>query len=156
MTSRLPDTCPHCGCEIEPPKKMRSRQQLNRVHALCEAAYQHWPQWAEFRPKSKEHLRYFLEVECGHFTVEQTITITDETTPDTIAWYVSALMKSSRDHTMFVEIDGQCIIVKRVGSIALGKLGHTAACALFADMDDVLHKYGLNAEQLLREAKSAA
>jgi hypothetical protein len=153
--------CRECGCindvaEKPAPRRPRSHQQLKRLMAVCEAALHQWPSSAEFRPKNKDHLRYFLEVECGHFDVEKTIHVRDGATMEAIAGTMHAVMQSNKDYQQFITVDGSLIVVKRAKSISYDKLGHQEACKLFQDMDDVLHAYGLNADQLLQERGKAA
>lgn len=152
--------CPECGCLFEvaekpAPRRQRSYQQLKRVMAICREAFHQWPETADFRPKNEEHLRYFLECEAGHFTVTRTTRLHD-IDPDKIAPIVAGIVADSDDIKMFVEIDGALITTKKVKSVAYDALDHRDACKLFQDMEDVLHAYGLNADQLLLERGKAA
>lgn len=165
MSTKYPTACPHCqaspmacaecGCEVTPPKKQRSYPQLQRLHVLCEAAFAHWPSTGEFRPKNKEHLRYFLECEAGHFTVQRTMRL-EKADPEAIAPLLAAFMADTKDDQLFIELDGFLVTTKRVGSISYNKLSHADACKLFDEIEAVLHRYGLDANQLLRESKQAA
>lgn len=149
--------CPECGCVItEATKHARSIPQHRRFFALMKAAFMHWPATAEFRPKNAEHLRYFLECEAGHFTVVKTIRIESAVEPSKLAAVLTAVLRSSEDDKMFVDVDGALVTVRRANSINHSDLSHLAACALFQEVDDVLHVYGLSAEELLREARNAA
>lgn len=154
--SKIEQSCPECGALLPKPEKpSRSYAQLKRVHALCQEAYSHWPDQCEFRPKSKEHLRYWLEMQAGHFTVEKTIQLQD-LDPDKLEPVLTAVMRTSEDVKQFVEIDGHLLTVKRVGSIAYDALSHADACRLFNELDAVLHLYGMDGAKLLRETEKAA
>ena len=148
-------SCPHCGCELKSSGKARSYQQLKRVMALCRAAYMHWPEHDPFRPRSESHLRYFLEKEAGYFQVEKTIRL-DGIDSDKLFAILSAVLRTSEDIKQFIELDGTLLVVKRVGSIGYEGLGHSEACALFNEIDAVLHARGFSAEKLLSETEKAA
>ena len=58
------DSCPHCGCLLA---KARSRPDHNRLFALIDKAFMHWPEGRDFQPQNAEHLRAYLLVRAGHF-----------------------------------------------------------------------------------------
>lgn len=149
--------CPECGAVLDRPASKRSYQQLKRVHALCQAAYDHWPERLRqtFNPRSKEHLRSWLELQAGHFTVVRTIELRN-VDPDYIEVIMTAVLRSCEDDKLFVGIDGQLLVVKRVGSIAYASLSHADACRLFTELDAVLHTLDIDGQQLLKESERAA
>jgi len=149
--------CPHCGAEFEPPKKTaRSYPQLKRFHALMRAAYFHWPDDHEFKPRSKEHLRYWLEKEAGHFTVPKTVVCKNADEPERLAAVLTAVLRTCDDDTVFIEVEGLSVVVKKAISVSYATLAHLSACALFSQIDDVLKSIGLDPEQLLTEDARAA
>lgn len=152
--------CPECGYVLEDAKpvprgKPRSYPQLKRFFAIIAAAFEQWRHDHEFRPRNKDHLRYWLEVQAGHFTVDKTIKI-NNADPDVIFEVLSAVMSVNEDHKQFIDVDCDLITVKRVHSIAYEKLPHESACALFNEVDAVLAAEGFDPEQLLRERGKAA
>jgi len=152
-------TCPHCGCdtEEEPSKKHRSVPQNRRLHALCRALYNQWPHDSEvFRPKSTDHMRYWLisQVE-GYFDVLRTIRVS--TTDPMLAYNLLKLVLEESDaENIFIELDGNQIIRKRAHSIAFDEMDHYAATKLMTEIDHVVETHGFNAYQVLKEAGKAA
>lgn len=152
--------CPHCGAHFEPPKasgKPRSHPQLKRFHALMRAAFNHWPEaQTEFRPRNKEHLRYWLEKEAGHFEVVKTIICKQADDPKRLTAVLTAVLATASDDNLFVEVEGLSVVVKRAVSISYDALAHMSACALFGQIDDVLKSLGLDPDRLLKEEARAA
>ena len=150
------DACPECGAVLSKPEKpSRSYQQLKRVHALCQAAFMHWPEDHPFRPRNKDHLRYWLEMEAGHYQVVMQKSLRNAD-PEYIEDLLRGVLKSCEDNKLFIDIDGTLLTVKRVGSIAYDALSHADACRLFTELDAVLHLHGMDGATLLRETERAA
>lgn len=151
-------TCPDCGSvfDLAPRGKPRSGPQLRRFMSVCQAAFAHWPEKHAFRPSNWEHLRYFLEKEAGYFHVVKTIRC-ETVKAQHLAEVLKAVMSASDDYRMFIEVDDNAVVVKRVDSIAYRKLPHLSACALFNDVDEVIHKeLGVHPDKLLKEERAAA
>jgi hypothetical protein len=147
--------CPHCGGIIE---KSRSRNQHNRLFALATAAYHHWPSSHEFRPKSVDHLRYWLTVEAGRFDVEKTIRVRS-VEPDALLALLTAVMSTSKDEQQFVDLDGELITVRRAHSIkttGAEAMPQREFSILCGEVESVLEANGMDPQQLLRETQSAA
>lgn len=152
-------SCPHCGCDFEPPKasgKPRSHPQLKRFFAVLKQAYLHWPDSHDFRPRNREHLRYWLEKEAGHFEVVKTVVCKKADDPKRLAAVLTAVLATSTDDALFIEVEGLSVVVKRAISISYATLAHMPACALFGQIDDILKSIGLDPDALLREEARAA
>jgi hypothetical protein len=151
-----PKHCPACGVVLESAAKRRSTAQHNRFFAICEATFTHWREDHEFRPRNAEHLRYYLEMKAGHFTVTKTARITS-VDPDKLYALMMAFMKHSDDERLFLELDGNLLMQKKTLSIAYDKLGQAEFSKLKNAVCDVITiELGMDAEQLLRETESAA
>lgn len=150
--------CPHCGALFEPKAngKPRSTPQHRRFFGLCTAAFDQWPETHAFRPKNPEHLRAWLEVQAQHFQAVKTIRCNDGDVKRLTA-VLTAVLRTCEDDKVFVEADGQCVIVKRALSIAYDKLPHLQACRLFDDVADVIRvETGIEPDQLLSDRRRAA
>lgn len=151
-------TCPDCGSvfDLAPRGKPRSGPQLRRFMSVCQAAFAHWPHNHEFKPKDWQHLRYWLEMQAGYYHVVKTIRC-NSVHPQYLAPLLEAVIRTSDDDRQFIEIDGDTVVVKRTDSIAYRKLPHHSACALFSDVDEVIHKeLGVHPDKLLKEERQAA
>jgi hypothetical protein len=123
---------------------------------MVRATYHHWPQSHLFRPKNEDHLRYWLEVEAGHFTVTKTIRVR-KVEPKELADLLTAVLRTSEDDKIFVDADADLIVVKRANSIAYEKLLHLPACRLFDEVSDIIEaETGIKGETMLKEHEKAA
>ncbi len=149
--------CPHCGGIIEDDKPhRRSTPQLRRFFAICKAAFFNWPEHHEFRPRSADHLRYWLECKANHFTVTTTARI-ESSDPDKVYALVRAFLKHSEDHRLFIELDGNLLIEKRTKSIDYNSLDSSEFSRLKDAVCDVIEiELGVAAEKLLSETEKAA
>ena len=153
--------CLDCGStKIAKPsrEKDRSTPQLRRFFAIVKAAFIHWPERtpSEFRPKSAEHLRYWLEMKADYFTVTTMARISRHDPGQTYE-LVRAFLKHSEDERLFLELDGNLLIEKRTKSIDYDTLDSSAFSKLKDAVCDVIKaETGMEAEQLLRETERAA
>ena len=148
-------SCPHCGAVLEKP---RSRNQHNRLFALATAAFHHWRHDHEFRPKSVDHMRYWLTVEAGRFDVVKNIRVRS-VEPEALMALLTAVMATSTDEQLFIEADGNLITVKRAHSIKTtgpDAMPQREFAQLCSEVDSVLEANGMDPEQLLKETASAA
>lgn len=151
-------TCRDCGSVFTAvgPSKPRSYPQLKRYFGVIRAALHHWPEGHDFQPRNADHLRYWLEVKAGHFTVEKTIRCND-VDPKRLATVLTAVMLSSEDERLFIEVEGPCVYVKRALSVSYGTLAHLNACAIFTAVEQVVEaEIGIGADRLLEEMENAA
>jgi hypothetical protein len=147
--------CPACGFVLEKP---RSRNQHNRLFALATAAHHHWPHDHEFRPKSVDHMRYWLTVEAGRFDVVKHIRVRS-VEPEALLALLTAVMATSTDEQLFIEADGDLITVKRAHSIKThgpNAMPQREFAQLCSEVDAVLEANGMDPQQLLKETASAA
>lgn len=150
--------CVRCGAVNEvqekPAAKPRSTPQHRRMFALFDGAWFHWqeaPDDHDFKPKSRNHLRYYLEMRAGHFDVLMNVRVTSMD-PDKVAAVFSEALRRSRDEFMFVELDDNLLTIKQVKSISYDELSHKEACKLFDDIGEILAAEGLPPEKVLRPA----
>lgn len=150
-------TCPHCGCEIEPEKRQRSAPQHRRYMALCAAAYAAWPEIDDFKPRSANHLRYWLECHVeGGYVVTKMVRI-NSTDPEKLYQLMRAFLAHSDDETLFIELDGNLLIEKKAKSIAFGEMSQSDFSALAQGVEAIIEiTLGVSAEQLLKETATAA
>lgn len=153
--------CPACGVVLEDkpaPKTDRSTPQHRRFFAIIKAAYLHWPDHAtgDFRPKSEDHLRYYLEMRADHYTVTTTARI-KKVEPEMAYQLVRAFLKHSEDERLFLELDGNLLIEKRTKSICYDAMDSREFSRLKDTVCDIIkEETGMDAEQLLRETERAA
>lgn len=150
-------TCPHCGGVFEDAKAhKRSTPQHRRFMAICNAAFHNWPDAHEFRPRNVDHLRYWLEMRAGHFTVTTTARISSSD-PDKVYGLVRAFLKHSEDVRLFIELDGNLLVEKRTKSIDYASLGSSEFSRLKDEVCLLIEEeIGIAAEKLLRETEKAA
>ena len=153
--------CLDCGStRVAKPtrEKHRSTPQLRRFFAIVKAAFMHWPERtpSEFRPRTEEHLRYWLEMKADHFTVTTQARISQHD-PEATYQLVRAFLKHSEDERLFLELDGNLLIEKRTKSIDYDTLDSAAFSNLKDAVCDIIKaETGMEAEQLLRETEKAA
>ena len=141
--------CPHCGCDLAPPKpgKPRSVPQHRRFHALIRAALNHWPESHAFQPQTEEHLRRYLQCKAGYHTVD-TIDTADMASEHIGPALVAAL--HGKTHP-FVKAAGTKIYIFVSKSISFDELPHLAACALFDAVAEVIEaETGQRVDEMLR------
>ena len=148
-------SCPHCGAVLEKP---RSRNQHNRWFALATAAFHHWPEAHEFRPKSVDHLRYWLTVQAGRVDVVKSIRVHSV---DAVALQalLEGVLRTSDDERLFIDIDHDLVTVRRAHSIKTtgpDAMPQREFAQLCSEVDAVLEANGMDPEQLLKETASAA
>jgi hypothetical protein len=148
-------SCPHCGVILEKP---RSRNQHNRLFALATAAYNHWPEAHEFRPKNVDHMRYWLTVQARRFDVVMNLRVLS-VEPIALQALLNGVLKQSNDNTLFIDIDGDLVTVRRVHSIKTtgpDAMPQREFSILCDEIDSVLRAEGFDPDQLLKEQASAA
>lgn len=151
-------TCTECGAvQAAKPEKRRSTPQHRRFFAIIRATFFHWPDdHDEIRPHNEDHLRYWLEMRAGHFTVTTTARILSAD-PDKVFALMRAFLRHSDDHKLFVELDGNLMVEKKTLSIDYETLGPAEFCRLKDAVCDIIKlETGMDAEQLLRETERAA
>ena len=155
----MTDHCHECGAvQSAKPKRDRSGPQHRRFFAIINAAFMHWPERtpSEFRPRSAENLRYWLEMKADYFTITTMARISKHDPGQTYE-LVRAFLKHSEDERLFLELDGNLLIEKRTKSIDYDTLDSSAFSKLKdAVCDVILAETGMDAEQLLRETERAA
>ena len=149
--------CPHCGCDVDPVKgKPRSVDQLRRFFAVLRAMYHHWPETAEFRPESEEHLRKWALVKAGHReTTDVPVEFAEDQPALTklAALMVEAAVKAAgafafiRPHP-----EGGLVRVFKAKSIAFDKIGQAEFNRLNDEVEAVYEaETGLKADEVLKE-----
>jgi hypothetical protein len=142
--------CPHCGCEIDGDDDPRSTPQNNRYHALIRKAFAHWPKTYTFQPHNKDHLRKWLEVEAGHFTVKH-IEAPEAIDPAILAIFVRSMFRQAEVY-VYTEISHRSITMRVPKSTRYSQLGHKAACKLFTEVEEIIGEIvGVTGDQLLKE-----
>lgn len=157
MSTTVATTCSTCGGSGKVANK-RSSAQHRRQFAVFAAAFDMWPEQHEFRPRNAEHLRFWLEIQAGHFSVVLTLRV--RSVPPTKLAAVLTAVLTACDHDrdrVFIEADADLIVVKKAASIAYTRLPHARACQVFDEISHVLSaEMGVSAEMLLRETARAA
>lgn len=152
------DSCPHCGVVLEQPKtKARSSPQHRRFFALCAAAFASWPEGHnQFRPKNAEHLRHWLTMRAGKFTIKQTARI-ESTDPDKLYALFCAFLRHSDDDNLFLDLDGNLLVEMKADSISYDNMDQAAFNELSNTVAEIVEaEIGVSAEKLLRENERAA
>lgn len=129
--------CPHCGCDLEPPKpsKPRSVPQHRRYFAMIRHAFAHWPGDHDFTPSSETHLRRWLQAKAGYHLCKTVDT--EGMTPEHAVAAISAAMREAGEHP-FVKSAGAKLYVFHSPSIDFDTLPHLKACALFDAVAEVI------------------
>lgn len=154
-TSRL-EFCPHCGCDLVPLSgRPRSRLQHRRLFGLVKELYFHWPEAHWFKPKSENHLRYWLTHKAGYSDVVKTIRV-QSVEPHHLETLLTVILRTSDDERTFIELDGELITVTKAHSIAYHKMPQRDFAKLCTEIDAVIEtETGLKPRDLLRESQAA-
>lgn len=148
--------CPHCGCEIEKAGKPRSPEQHRRFFALIRAAYQQWPESAEFQPDNEEHLRKWLTAAAGYRDGTDIAVPFAENEPSVtklVSIAVEASVRAAGGYA-FVRPDanGGRLRVYKPKSIRFGTMGPAEFGKLCDDVSEVIEReIGVSADDLLKE-----
>lgn len=154
----MSDKCELCGSPRH-HHQTRSAPQFRRYHKLIDAAFLHWPERHNFRPKSRDHLRYWLTVEAGKFDVAKNIRVHSV---DAIALQalLEGVLRTSDDERLFIDIDGDLITVKRAHSIKTtgpDAMPQREFAQLCSEVDAVVStEIGIEPEKLLKAHEAAA
>lgn len=129
-------SCPHCGCEFEPPKKSKPRSvpQLRRYFAMINHAFSNWPEKHDFQPFGSEHLRRWLQCKAGYHQIT-TIDMASMT-PEAAAVATAAALIAG-EHP-FPKTVGTTLYVFHSQSIDFDTLPHLKACAVFDAVAEVI------------------
>lgn len=129
--------CPECGYILRDKDRERSTPQLKRFFKVIRMAHTNWSVKHEFQPKNYDHFRYWLEHKCGHSDVVKTVRC-ESVDSKALTSLLTAVLQTSDDIKMFVELAGSRVIVSRTKSINYDEMDHWAACQLFADVEDLI------------------
>jgi len=139
-------TCPHCG------SKPRSSEDHRRFFALISAAFDQWPEGADFTPDNAEHLRAWLLCKANYR--KTTMIETDEPAATVVA--IEAAFRAA-DTYAFVRPYGEGVAVYSPKSVSWDKLDQKKfgpiRDGVTAVIEDVI---GVNADELLKQTERAA
>lgn len=150
------ERCPTCFQVIKPD---RTRKAHNRLFWLCSAAFYFWPESHWFRPRSDEHLRYWLTTQTDWHDVVATTRV-KSVEPEKLRAAIEAHLRDSKDLNRFTVIDGEMVITKRARSLktrgpeAIKKSEFSALCDAVADV--IYAEIGIPQDQLLEEYRAVA
>lgn len=113
---------------------MRSGPQHRRFWGLLRAMYTHWPETADFQPESEEHLRAWVTIKSGHYSVHSIDTNTPSV-PQFVA-VVQAALRAAGSYA-FVQADGDAIKILKPKSIAYARLSPREFTALNERIEEV-------------------
>lgn len=151
MAMEQEQQCPECGCLFRirvRNKKDRSTPQHRRFFGLITAAFKHWPDGSEFKPRDPEHLRAWLLCKVDYCDVAQTIRC--ETTNPTMLVSILKASFAAAKANAFVEADDNRVRVIVPRSVSFEKLSHLAACVVMDLVEQVIEsETKLTAVQLL-------
>lgn len=153
--------CKWCGCEQDDKAKPRSLEQLRRFFAVLRAMYSHWPESAEFKPDSEEHLRKWVLIKAGHRETTDVPVAWAEDQPGLTKLAALSIEGALKAAGAFAFIrphpEGGLVRVFKAKSIAFDKLGQAEFNAL-NDQVEVVYaaETGLDPEQVLKESETAA
>lgn len=157
MTAR----CPHCGCSLDAAKRPRSLPQLRRFFGVLRAMFHHWPDDAEFRPESEEHLRNWVTCKAGYSESADVPLVFAEDQPALTrltGMAIEGAIKWAGSYA-FVrpDLNGGRVRVFRAKSIAFHKMAPEEFNALNEAVEGVYRaETGLDPDQLLKEHERAA
>jgi hypothetical protein len=118
-----------------------------------------WPDDTQsgFRPHSEEHLRKWLEMMSGHFTVTKQARI-NSMDPDKVYALMCAFFQHSEDTTLFNELDQNLLIQKKTKSISYEAIKESVEFSRLKDVvcEIIENETGVAPDKLLRETERAA
>ena len=127
--------CPECGVILIGEDKERSTPQHRRLFAVVKAAFANWPEKHEFKPGNIREMRAWLVCRAGHYDTMDATAATDPTQ----AWRLIPTIASwAGGKPIFTKTHRGRLLVYKAKSISYDELGHSAACALFRDIEDVV------------------
>lgn len=134
-------TCPHCG------SKPRSSEDHRRFFALISAAFDQWPEGADFTPDNAEHLRAWLLCKANY----RKTTMIETYEPAATAVAIEAAFRAA-DTYAFVRPYGDGVAVYSPKSLRFDKTDQKAFNAVRDEVSSIIESViGVTAEQLLRE-----
>ncbi len=141
--------CPHCGVDLEPPKrsKPRSVPQHRRFFAMVNAAFDHWPESHRFKPVTADRLRKWLCAKAGYATVK-TVDTNGMTTHEAVIAIAAELATADPVHFTSASL-GKFYVVQSK-SIDFDTLPHLQACAVFDAVAEVIEaETSLKVDQIM-------
>lgn len=149
--------CPVCGHTDRGKGKPRSIDQHRRFYGLVKAAFDHWPEHAEFRPESAEHLRKYLICRAGpqwrNVTEIPVPFAEDQPGLTRLAAHMMQQAAEAAGGYAFprVDMNGGRVALYTAKSIRFGEMSHLDFCALSDAVDEVLRaEIGVSADELLK------
>lgn len=150
-------TCPVCGHTDRGKGKPRSIDQHRRFYGLVKAAFENWPEHAEFRPESAEHLRKYLICRAGpqwrNVTEIPVPFAEDQPGLTRLAAHMMQQAAEAAGGYAFprVDMNGGRVALYTAKSIRFGEMSHLEFCALSDAVDEVLRaEIGVSADELLK------
>ncbi|HXF55668.1 MAG TPA: hypothetical protein VNK52_16260 [Hyphomicrobiaceae bacterium] len=153
-------TCHDCPYR---PDRPRSLPQHNRFFKLVDALYLHYPEDHWFRPRNRDHLRYWLTMLAGECDVVATVRMTGRRADS--KQFCRVLREivgrfKTLDH-VFIEADADCVVVKETRSLRFppqrGAMSQARFNALCGRVEEIIAaEYGLAADDLLSWTERAA
>jgi hypothetical protein len=148
-------SCPHCGGSLE---SGRSSPDHRRFFALINAAFEQWPESADFVPDNSEHLRAWLIAKAG-YRESTLIDLPDGATDGMqklFALSIENAIKAAGAYGFVVPYRAGVAVIKPK-SIAWHKLGQREFGKLRDDITDIIEAViDCKADDLLKERDNAA
>lgn len=146
MTTR----CKTCG---QTTKDVRSNADHNRLFAIIEAAFKHWPETSNFQPDNSEHLRSWLICKAG----PEFRTVTTMEAPEADEALKERIQELVEDQNTHCGWRGAVLYKVQPKSMKFEKLGQRAFGQLRDAICEVIEQeVGVPAEKLMRESEAAA
>lgn len=134
-------------CHRCPLSQQRSSEDHRRFFALISAAFDQWPEGADFTPDNAEHLRAWLLCKANYR--KTTMIETDEPAATVVA--IEAAFRAA-DTYAFVRPYGDGVAVYSPKSLRFDKTDQKAFNAVRDEVSSIIESViGVTAEQLLRE-----
>ncbi len=150
-----PHECPFCRRKMEGDKPVRSYQQHKRFFAMCEAAFEHWPETHPRQFPNKDHCRKYLEMKAGWYVEASRMSVSGFE-PALLCSLAEAMFRAAGGYAIAVQ-QGDEIAVFAPKSISYRALGHKTACQLFDKVSQVIGKeIGISGDDLLENDLEAA
>ena len=150
-------TCPVCGFTDKGKGKPRSIDQHRRFYGLVAKAFEHWPDHAEFRPESAEHLRKYLICRAGpqwrNVTEIPVPFAEDQPGLTRLAAHLMQQAAEAAGGYAFprVDMNGGRVALYTAKSIKFAEMPHLEFCALSEAVDEVIKaEMGVEPDQLLK------
>ena len=146
-------TCPVCDTKLPLKGKPRSYDQHKRFFAMCEAAFQHWPEAHEEQFSNAEDCRKYLTMKAGWRDIASKVTLTGIREDKAILLATAVLSGLPKNIGARPVLHKGQLIVWVPRSISYASMPHLELCALSDAVAEVIEaETGIKIEEMMAVA----